>query len=208
MVRLLKYIVLTFLLLMQVGKSHAQSEYLLGRLYEQFSSCCMVLDYSYVTRMSGVKVAGDGLLHVQDGMWRNEGNGVEIWCDGNTVWTVDPVSEEVIIEPVSEEEGSLVNPALLFVKMNDHFNLSKSLNAPDGKSVILVLEPKSDVGIEYFNVEIDASDVSIHGASFALEDGDEVKIKVSSMKGEEKKPATYFRPSQTFDSSWIVTDLR
>ncbi len=203
------YILLAFLLLSCAGKSAAQTDGLLDRLYGRFASSCIELEYTYVTRMSGVKLEGSGNLHVQGDMWYNAGNGIEIWCDGSTVWTVDPVSEEVIIEPVSEDDAEgLLNPAFLFVRMNEHFNVSRKLGGSDGRTVIYVLEPKEDMDIEYFNVELASSDASIRSGLMAMEDGNEVKISVSSMKEAEKKPATFFRPSQTFGDSWIVTDLR
>lgn len=203
------YIFLAFMLLSGLGKSAAQTDGLLDRLYGRFASSCIDLEYTYATRMSGVRIEGSGRLHVQDDMWHNVGNGIEIWCDGSTVWTVDPLSEEVIIEPVSGDDSEgLLNPALLFVRMNEHFNVSRTLGGSDGKSVIYVLEPKENMDIEYFNVELMASDASIRSGLMAMEDGNEVKISVASMKAVEKKPATFFRPSQTFDNSWIVTDLR
>lgn len=203
-----KYLLASLLLLSAAG-SYAQTDGLIDRLYSRFSSSCIELDYSYVTRMSGVRMEGQGLLQVQGDMWRNTGNGIEIWCDGKTVWTVDPVAEEVIIESVSPDTGDgLVNPVLMFIDMNEHFNVTKELSGNDGKTVIYVLEPKSDMGIEFFNVELLESDASIRSGSFAMEDGNEVKISVASMKSVENKSATFFRPSQKFDSSWIVTDLR
>ena len=44
--------------------------------------------------------------------------------------------------------------------------------------------------------------------SFALEDGASVNIDFISMAMKPKKPVSYYRPSQSFDASWIVTDLR
>ena len=209
MKRIILYFVMAVSLFMWSAKAESQNQGLLDRLYNSFSSACVELDYTYVTRMSGVKVAGGGLLCVQGNMWHIEGNGIEIWCDGKTVWTVDSFAEEVIIESVSEENAEeLTNPALMFVGMKEHFKVSKAIDSSDGKAVIYVLEPKSDIGIDFFNVEILKSDARLRGASFAMADGNEVKITVSSMKQVEKKSATVFKPSQTFDSSWIVTDLR
>ena len=207
--RIALYLIMAVSLFMCSAIARAQTDGLLERLYSKFASSCVELDYDYVTRMSGVKVAGSGTLYVQGNMWYMTGNCIEIWCDGKTVWTVDPFAEEVIIESVSEENTEeLVNPALMFVRMQEHFNVSKTLDSADGKASIFVLEPKADIGMDFFNVEILKSSASIRGGLFAMSDGNEVKITVSSMKQVEKKSATFFKPSQTFNSSWIVTDLR
>ena len=203
------YFIMAVSLFMCTVMTKAQNTALLDQLYNKFSSSCVELSYDYVTRMSGVKVSGSGLLYVQGNMWYMEGNGIEIWCDGKTVWTVDPFAEEVIIESVSAEESEeLTNPALMFVRMKDHFTVSKAIDSADAKAMIYVLEPKSDIGMDFFNVEILKSTAQIRGGLFAMSDGNEVKITVSSMKQVEKKSATFFKPSQTFNSSWIVTDLR
>lgn len=203
------HIAIVFLLLLGAGRSYAQDETLLNRLYEKFSDSCVELEYSYSSKISGVNIIGKGILQIQGSMWHNDGNGVEVWCDGKTLWTVDHAAEEVVIDSIydaSEEE--LTNPALMFVHMKDLFNLKQVVKSADGKADIFILEPKSDMDIDFFNVEIIKSDASIRSGSFALSDGNKFNIKVSSMKQIQKKPATSFKPSQTFDSSWIVTDLR
>ena len=40
-----------------------------------------------------------GILLIQGDCYRAVGNGMEIYCDGTTRWSVDPVSKEVYIEP-------------------------------------------------------------------------------------------------------------
>lgn len=203
-----KYIAIFFLLFFEAGRISAQ-ESLLDKVYGKLSSSCAEITYKYISEVSGAKLNGSGVLQVQGDLWHNEGNGLVIWCDGKTVWTADMHAEEVIIDSVADDgNDDLTNPALMFVKMKELFDLKKIVEGKDGLSRIFILEPKSDVGIEYFNVEILMSDATIRAASFALEDGSEVKLTISSMSFLQKKPVSAFRPSQTFDSSWIVTDLR
>ncbi len=45
-------------------------------------------------------------------------------------------------------------------------------------------------------------------SSFISPEGQEVHIKVNSIKKSDGKDISSFRPSQKFDSSWVVTDLR
>lgn len=206
--RFISHIVLAFLLLLGAGKSYAQDNALIGRLYDKFSSSCVELKYSYTSRVSGVNIKGSGDLLLQGDMWHNVGNGIEIWCDGKTVWTVDHEAREVVIDSVAEDDADITNPALMFMKMQEVFNVKQVLRSSDGKAEIYVLEPKNDIGIDFFNVEIMKSDATIRSGSFALEDGNKFDISVTSMTINEKKSATSFRPSQTFDYTWIVTDLR
>ena len=197
-----------FLVMLCAGKAFAASDGPVDRLYRSLSSSFVEIVYTYSAEVQGVKIVGNGTLQIQGNMWHNDGNGLEMWCDGSTVWTADHSLKEAVIESVYEDESIVSNPALMFVRMPDMFKVVKSLDSKDGKAVIYVLKPIEDAPIEYFNVEIMKSDSSIRSGSFALEDGSAVQIKVQSMSVKEKRSVTAFRPSQIFDSSWVVTDLR
>lgn len=206
--KIFRYFLMPFLVMLCAGKAFAASDGPVDRLYRSLSSSFVEIVYTYSAEVQGVKIVGNGTLQIQGNMWHNDGNGLEMWCDGSTVWTADHSLKEAVIEPVYEDESIVSNPALMFVRMPDMFKVVKSLDSKDGKAVIYVLKPIEDAPIEYFNVEIMKSDSSIRYGSFALEDGSAVQIKVQSMSVKEKRSVTAFRPSQIFDSSWVVTDLR
>lgn len=206
--KIFRYFLMPFLVMLYAGKAFAASDGPVDRLYRSLSSSFVEIVYTYSAEVQGVKIVGNGTLQIQGNMWHNDGNGLEMWCDGSIVWTADHSLKEAVIEPVYEDESIVSNPALMFVRMPDMFKVVKSLDSKDGKAVIYVLKPIEDAPIEYFNVEIMKSDSSIRSGSFALEDGSAVQIKVQSMSVKEKRSVTAFRPSQIFDSSWVVTDLR
>ncbi len=206
--KIFRYFLMPFLVMLCAGKAFAASDGPVDRLYRSLSSSFVEIVYTYSAEVQGVNIVGNGTLQIQGNMWHNDGNGLEMWCDGSTVWTADHSLKEAVIEPVYEDESIVSNPALMFVRMPDMFKVVKSLDSKDGKAVIYVLKPIEDAPIEYFNVEIMKSDSSIRSGSFALEDGSAVQIKVQSMSVKEKRSVTAFRPSQIFDSSWVVTDLR
>jgi hypothetical protein len=66
----------------------------------------------------------------------------------------------------------------------------------------------SDIGIIYFNVELENPTAQIKRASFAMSDGTLVKIEISSMKLTPEVSLDAFKPVTAFGSDWIVTDLR
>ena len=188
----------------------AQDMSLLDRLSERISRSCLELDYSYSVRISGVNNIGKGHLQCQGYMWKMVGNGVEMYCDSSALWVVDPSNKEVVIEP-SEADAAVqlrTNPAVLFVHMKDLFVVRESRKLATNGTILYVLGPKQKGDIDYFNVEISESDLSVRNASVALSDGTLIKIEVSSMKLTPVRPVEEFRPRTVFDSSWIVTDLR
>lgn len=188
----------------------AQGDSLLEKFFQGIKENRMEVTYSYSARVSGIMNNGKGTLASQDAMWTVVGNGVEMYCDSKTLWVVDPSMKEVVIEQASAgtSSGFLDNPALLFSRLEDNFKMTASRWLEEGKYRLYTFRPKSDMGLDYFNLEIERSDASVRSASFAMTDGTYVKIEVSSMKLTPKVSATVFRPAVVFDAEWIVTDLR
>ena len=202
---------MTFLLRSMAGKSFAQDKDLLDDLCLSMGNSCVETAYTYTTVVSGLKITGDHKLEIQDGLWHMRGSGLEIWCDGKTVWTTDPQAKEVVMEDASSgDSGLLTNPALLLMRLKDWFDIKEKRDLQKDNAVLYILEPKPSmkVGIDFFNIEISKADGKIRSGSFALSDGNAVRLTFSSMSKGPKKPVSYFRPAQSFDSSWIVTDLR
>lgn len=202
------YVIVLILLAAQVLK--AQENTPLARFYDNLLSSCVEFDMSYSIRMSGVKLDGKGVLELQGDSWILAGNGMEIRCDGKTLWTVDPESKEVVIDSLSDDvtAGIIINPAVMLINMRELFSLREVLPTKEGKSLIYTLYPKAESEVSFVNMEILKGDSSLKQLTFSLEDGTSAVVNIYSMKSGKKKPAEYFSRSVNYDSSWIVTDLR
>ena len=188
----------------------AQNTDLLDRMCTGLARSCAEMECSWSARLSGVATAGTGELKMQGDMWALVGNGVEMWCDGKSVWVVDPSLKEVVIEPLEDDAQVryLTNPALIFVRLQDLFTVSVSHPTEDGKAVFYSMKPDQDSDIDYLNVELLSDDALIRRGSIAMKSGDIINIEVSSMKLTPEVSAEAFSPQYVYDSSWIVTDLR
>lgn len=202
------YVIVLILLAAQVLK--AQENTPLVRFYDNLLSSCVEFDMSYSIRMSGVKLDGKGVLELQGDSWILVGNGMEIRCDGKTLWTVDPESKEVVIDSLSDDitAGIITNPAVMLINLRELFSLREVLPTKEGKSLIYTLYPKAESEVSFVNMEILKGDSSLKQLTFSLEDGTSAVVNISSTKSGKKKPAEYFSRSVNYDSSWIVTDLR
>ena len=202
------YVIVLILLAAQVLK--AQENTPLARFYDNLLSSCVEFDMSYSIRMSGVKLDGKGVLELQGDSWILVGNGMEIRCDGKTLWTVDPESKEVVIDSLSDDitAGIITNPAVMLINLRELFSLREVLPTKEGKSLIYTLYPKAESEVSFVNMEILKGDSSLKQLTFSLEDGTSAVVNISSTKSGKKKPAEYFSRSVNYDSSWIVTDLR
>jgi outer membrane lipoprotein-sorting protein len=202
------YVIVLILLAAQVLK--AQENTPLVRFYDNLLSSCVEFDMSYSIRMSGVKLDGKGVLELQGDSWILVGNGMEIRCDGKTLWTVDPESKEVVIDSLSDDitAGIITNPAVMLINLRELFSLREVLPTKEGRSLIYTLYPKAESEVSFVNMEILKGDSSLKQLTFSLEDGTSAVVNISSTKSGKKKPAEYFSRSVNYDSSWIVTDLR
>ena len=73
-----------------------------------------------------------GTLLIQGECYRAQGNGMEIYCDGTTRWTVDPEAKEVYVETSGGlEELLLYRDALTELKLSEvkYLPLSEDLSA-------------------------------------------------------------------------------
>lgn len=205
-----RYVFAVVLTVLTASAMRAQEKTYLDRLYDKLMSSCVEFEMSYSIQMPGVKVDGKGTLELQGESWFMVGNGMEIRCDGKTLWTVDPAAKEVVIDGLSGDltSGIMTNPAVMLVNIRKLFSLRETLPVKDGKSLIYILYPKDESEVSFINMEILKADSSLKKISFSLNDGTSVVVNISSMKSDKKKPAEYFSRSVKYDSSWIVTDLR
>ena len=202
-------ILLIVLLHSFAGALQAQGNAGLNSLYSKMAASCVSMDYSFTMNASGVKAVGNGSVMVQDSAYDMTGNGLQIICDGKTVWIIDAESKEVMIESPSQgDEAYMDNPALLFVNLSDAFSVDGVKK--NGSVSTYVMSPMVACGIKAatFSVTSDPSPV-ISSAHFILSDGAEMDIKIKSMTFSEKKPLTsFFYDVSGLDSSWVITDLR
>ena len=78
--------------------------------WDKLAGNCVSLSYSFQTR-AAVPVSGEGTAVIRGDCYYVNGNGMEIWCDGQTRWIVDRAAGEVVIEAVDASSSDwLTNP--------------------------------------------------------------------------------------------------
>ena len=179
----------------------------LESLRKMFNGSAVSIECDYTTEIQQTQVAGRSEITVQGNMYTMKGNGLEVYCDGNTVWTIDAAAQEVVIEPcLPQERDYMANPALLLTDIDDVFKMRTSRSLGSGR-VEYTLDSNVRCGISKA-VLVLAQDGKIISAGFSLDEGGDLKVNVSSMKKTEEKQASFFSPDYKFGSDWIVTDLR
>ena len=169
--------------------------------------------FGYTYSMSGqVPLSGSGTLRLQGDAFVMKGDGLEVYCDGATRWTVDTVAEECYIESV--EPGGLdydANPALLVGAVDKAFQLKKTATATFNSKKVTeaMLVPVADKGnITELSLMM-ASDKKPEGMLIKTSDGNVITVVVKDFTVGEKAPVKEFAfDTKKLGSGYIVTDLR
>lgn len=91
------------------GQSAAQDGEILAKVLEWVASRRISASYRYETG-GEVTVTGSGTLLLDGGCYLLRGNGLDVYCDGVTRWTVDPAAKEVYIEAAAEGQDYFSHP--------------------------------------------------------------------------------------------------
>lgn len=177
----------------------------LDKLCHALSTSCVTMKCTYSINVSNTRMAGNAEVAVQGDMYTMKGNGLQVFCDGAKVWSVDSAAKEVYIESVDAlETNSLANPAALFMHLGTSFKVASSTQS--GGKYSYNLKPKAACGVSSADLALSPEGTPI-SAVFVLEDGLKVEVDIESMSIEKTKPEDVFRPQVSFGSDWIVTEL-
>ena len=182
------------------------------------SSSLVSFDYSFSMQSvkSKTKMTGSGSVKVLGNAFRMEGDGIEVWCDGSTRWTVDRLSEEALVESVDDSYDSYAtNPALMITAVDEAFN-EDSFGATKFQGKVVdasVLTPvrkgKYSMDIAQLKLFFKSGTSELVGAEVKLNDGSVSEFTLSGMEYSEINEKESFRfDEKTLGDSYVVTDLR
>ena len=200
-----RYLTILFLTVVAPFGLAAQNNALLDRLYDTFANNCIALDCTYSIESDAVPVKGQCEIEFQGTSYKMKGGGLEIFCDGESVWIMDADAMEAIVEPVSDDSFSYMsNPALLFRDMDKVFDLKGA--SVGGSGMRYSLSARKPCGVKSAVLDIDKNAV-LQKAEFTMDNDCVIKIDVKSVNALPKKENSAFAPGK-ISSDWVVTDLR
>ena len=192
-------------LLLAVAPHMLSAQNQLERLYDTFANNCIALDCTYSIESDVVPVKGQCKIEFQDTSYKMKGSGLEIFCDGASVWILDAGVMEAVIEPVSDESQTYMsNPALLFRDMDKVFDLRGA--SAGGSGMRYSLSARKPCGVKSAVLDIDKNAV-LRKAEFTMDNDCVIRIDVRSVTVLPKKENSAFTPGK-ISSEWVVADLR
>jgi outer membrane lipoprotein-sorting protein len=127
--------------------------------------------------------------------------GLEVTCDGKTIWTYTVKSNEVSISNLDEETDDLMDPSRIFTIYENGFNYKFAGESVDGGVPVynIDLSPQKPTGdISNIKLMIDKQKMLIHGANMTGKDGNKYNVIISQFKtdGVYKDSDFVFDPSK------------
>ncbi len=181
----------------------------LEKFVASLSSMSADFSYEYAMDDGRTVVTGSGTVTMQGDAYAVDGNGLEIFCDGNSIWTVDRAAREVVIEACSPESASFVmNPAALLGNFDKVFSVKSSAVTSSG-DVSYTLMPAADTGMTEMEIVLASDGSRLTGAAFKTKDGAVVRFTIPSFSFSALSSPERFVPDiSSLDSDYIITDLR
>ena len=189
----------------------------LSAFVDKVSVSLVSFDYSFTMPTKKARMTGNGSVKVQGTSFIVDGNGLEIWCDGKTRWTIDRISEEALVESVDDSYDSYAtNPALMIASIDNAFREESFGSSKFGGKVVdaSVLTPankgKGSMDIAGLKLFFKSGTTILIGAEVTLNDGSVSEFTITNLKfeGAGKTKESFRFDEKTLDSSYVVTDLR
>lgn len=189
----------------------------LSAFVDKVSVSLVSFDYSFTMPTKKARMTGEGTVKVQGDSFLVDGNGLEVWCDGKTRWTIDRISEEALVESVDDSYDSYAtNPALMIASIDNAFMEESFGSSKFGGKVVdaSVLTPankgKGSMDIAGLKLFFKSGTTILIGAEVTLNDGSVSEFTITNLKfeGAGKTKESFRFDEKTLDSSYVVTDLR
>ena len=205
--------------LIGIGTPSVAKSRTLAGFIEKVSASLVTFDYSFTmqTPMSKSKMTGEGKVKIQANCFYLEGNGLEVWCDGATRWTVDRLSEEALVEPVDGSSDSFAtNPALMIAAVDEAFEEVSFGTAKfqgktvDASSLTPLIKGKSSMDIAGLRLFFKSGTTELVGAEVKLNDGSVSEFAISGLafNAKSNEKGSFRLDEKTLGNSYVITDLR
>ncbi len=160
---------------------HAQNRHGMLGVDTEDKKVEMVVSYEFRSGIDAGK--GRASLVIQDGCFRLESNGFEVYSDGKSCWTVNPSARELVVDNA------------ITIDMNA---------SPKQLLEILGMNPdRSDVDVVY------GADGALSTMKATLHDGTQLSLTVRSIKTSARGDISVFTYDEgSIGPRWVVTDLR
>ncbi len=192
-----------------LGAGDRGGDDVLSRFSAKAAGALVSFDYSYSMPNGMTVVKGSGNIRIQGQKYIMVGDGLEVYCDALSRWTLDRESEEMIIESVMPEDY-LSNPASLLGRVDVLFPHRKlSQESFQGRAATAATLTPEEGTSSISKVKLYFRGETPVGMVMTLANGSDTTVEISSLQFLPKVDEGAFSfDEKTLGSGWISTDLR
>jgi outer membrane lipoprotein-sorting protein len=111
--------------------------------------------------------------------------GLEVYCDGNSVWSYMKDANEVTISSVEDEAAEMMNPSKLFTIYEEGFNYRFVEETSAGGKAVYVIDlfpQKNEAEYSKVRVQIDKQQMLIKSAEMVGKEGNNYTVRVNNLQ--------------------------
>jgi outer membrane lipoprotein-sorting protein len=167
------------------------------------------LDYTMVNVEMNIDEKKSGVIYVQGDAYRLEMEGQMIICDGHTVWTYLPDSEEVMVSNVEDSDES-ISPTQILSKYSSDYKarFSTDKNCKDENMKAISLKPEEGNKFEKMTVIVNAKKLSLESFSIYDKNGNIFTYNINSLIPDQVLSDTVFTFNEKAYPDVEVIDMR
>lgn len=181
----------------------------IDRFAERVAQSRVTFGYSYHVK-GEIPLTGKGSIELQGVCFKMNSNGVEIFSNGSTRWTIDREAAECYIENAAAQER-LTDPTSFIQSVGSAFirTSERDSHFGDARTKAYDLTPVSrNSGITGGTIHFNAADIPV-GAEITTEDGTTTVFSILGMKFLNMSDSADFNfDTGSLPASYVVTDLR
>lgn len=146
-------------------------------------------------------VSGSGRAVVRGESFHVSADGLDIWCDGKSMWVLDNGVREAVLTDAS------VNPAAFIGSIHTYFKEEGSGPGVFRRMNCHSVRMKSAGNSAYDSMVLYFTDGTLRALTLGLKDGSADELVIKGLRFSDEAPS--FSPDISgLSSDWIVTDMR
>lgn len=166
----------------------------------------IAFDYQMINRAAGIDELMTGTGHLQGDSYKLNIAGQEMICDGTTLWTYMPDSQEVMVSSVDSEDGG--SPLSIINAYYDNIS-AKFLPSGDPSKMMIEVSPKEkDENFSKLVVVTDTKTMNLKEVRLFDNNGSEFVYNITKFVTNQVLPDNFFTFNEQDYPDAEIIDMR
>ena len=182
--------IFTLLVVVGYGQQDAKAKEILEKVTKTTQSLASIeakFSFEMSNKAEGISEKSSGTIVLKNKKYKLNipQMGLQVYCDGKTIWTYMLHANEVSISNLDESTDDLMDPVRIFTIYERGFNYKYLGESVDGGVPVYNIDliPQKETGdIHSIKLMIDKQKMLIHGANMTGKDGNQYNVAIKEFK--------------------------